>query len=182
MGWKDEVMGVVNEMLAEVEDLKGPEKEGNNDAGLAYTRNALKGYARTLKAICGTAEDPPPAPTPSPMMMPNPFLMGGGMAGLTPELQHHLEVEKARSEFRKNKSVLQIEEKHDGDGVLIVGGPAENSFTTIDPGMPVGARTVIAGGVYKLTYDQEKNARRLVFDSEETNRVSQSLHGRKSGD
>lgn len=173
MSWKDAVMNVVTEMLAEVEDLKG-----DADSGKAYVRSSLKGYARTLKAICDSVGDTP-APTPP---APTPIGAYPYLGGMSAELQNHLMVEKAREEHRKKKATEVVEERHDGDGVLLVGGPADGTFTTVDPNMPVGARTNIGGGVYQLTFDGNSNIRRLSFDPEQTERVKLALLVRKGGD
>lgn len=182
LSWKDAVMQVVVEMEEEAEDLAD-----SGGAGSAYCRSSLKGYARTLKAICATVGD---EPAPTPVILP-PYGQGSVMMSpfnpfLSPDLQHFQEIEKAKEEFRKAKGNQATEERHEGDGVLVLGGPAApdgepSPFTSIDPNMPVGARTVLAGAVYKLVEEDKGDmgkVRRLEYDEQETLRIK----ARKGGD
>ncbi len=175
MSWKDAVQGVAKEMLDEAEDLAY-----NQDAGSVYCRSTLKGYARTLKAICESAGDQSP-PVQFPIMAPG---VGGnfGFPMISPDLQHHLEVEKVKAsgEFKKAKSNVDIEERHGGDGTFAIGGPADGTYVVIDPNMPIGARSVFAGGVYKLVQVKEEGKdplRRLEYDEQETLRIQTQRSG-----
>lgn len=169
MSWKDEVMNVVSEMLAEVDDLK-------DEPSATYTRSTLKGYARTLKAICGSVPDTPtPATTPIGSF---PFL-----GGMNAELQNHMMIQEARKEFAgKVKPQGMVEESHDGESVLCMGGPADNSYTSIHPNMPYGTLQEVSGGMYQLRFDAEKQTKSLIFHEKKTEELQAMVRNRKTGD
>lgn len=157
---KDAVLSVAEEMVQEANDLK----DKRDDAGQAFLHDALKGYARTLRAVVRAAGDDPAPVLQTPL--------------LTPMSQHAQEIEKARAEFKRpKKDLVAVEERYaGGDMVEVVGGPAGTegaTYQSVDPQMPIGARTTMAGGVYQLR--KEGKARKLVFDEAETLRVKQQL-------
>ena len=137
----------VREIVAEME------QEAQEATDLP-ARVTLKAYARALRAAAQAAGDPPP---PAPQGPPLAAL-------LSPEVQHRLEIEKAKAEFRKpTPTGVTLEEQHDGQMVWTVGGPAGEAYNPVNPQMPVGAYTHLAGALYKLEKDPEGQGHRLVY-------------------
>ena len=158
---KDAVLSIAEEMIQEANDLK----DKRNDVGQAFLHDSLKSHARTLRAVVRAAGDDPVPGAQAPL--------------LTPMSQHVQEIEKARAEFKKpKKDLIAIEERYEGgDMVQVVGGPASEdgaTYQNVDPQMPIGARTHLAGGIYQLRKEGDK-PRQLVFDEQETQRVKQQL-------
>lgn len=157
MSLKEAIIDIVEEMEKEAEDFKQDNR---------YLHDTLKGYARSLKAACKSAGDSPTSPS-------------NGFSNLLvpPAVQHAMEVERAKAEFRKSKQGVNAEERYDGDMVEVVGGPAcpdgQATFQSVDPQMPLGAFTTLAGGVYQLK--QADNKRQLVFDEYQTKRIQQQI-------
>src|SRR5690242_839623 len=101
------ILEVANEMALEADKL-----------GLTPFGSTLKGYALSLRMACKAA---------------GPELMDDTCAGLLvpPAVQHAMEIEKYRSEFRKVKSSVVMEERYDGDMVEVVAGPANPDGTPL---------------------------------------------------
>lgn len=170
---RETVLAIVEEMLAEAKDI-------SEDHGAVYAVSTLKGYAKQLKIACKAAgEEVPLVPAPVNGLSISP--------GLMPQTQHALEIEKARAEFRKRRDGVTAEERHGGDMVQVVGGPAcpdeVATVQSIDPSMPLGARMVIAGGVYRLIREdvdgKPVGKRLLIFDEPESQRVAKELTNQK---
>jgi hypothetical protein len=158
MSLKDAVEEIVNEMEEEIKQLKG--WKGCID----YPENSLRGYMKQLKTALKAAGDectsrPANTSPPSPNNFFDPRL-------ITPEIQRASEVEKYRAEF-KNKNAIK-EEAIDGNMVQLLETPGEEDITyhPIDPSMPVGARTAIAGSIYQLRRRNERLV--LVYDEVST--------------
>lgn len=166
MSWKDAIEDIVTEMQEEIEDLKGVE-----DAGSAYTRNCLKGYMKQLKSVVKAIGDISIAPA-------NQAAQGNSFFNPTPISSgiHRTEIEKAKAEFRKKN--VDKEEAMDGNMVELVDTPGEDgvSYHPIDPGMPVGARTLVAGFVYQLRRRNGKLV--LVYDEVATETAKQQHVGK----
>lgn len=164
---REAVLDIVNEMLAEVKDLEGEDKDAASIAANSYLRSTLRGYARQLRTACKAAGEDVPAQSQA---------QASQMAGLSalllnPQAQHVMEVDKYRAEFRKKKEMTPAEERYDGDMVEVIGGPAhlEGVSTTqaVDPAMPIGASVPIAGGMYRLEKGSD-GVRKLVYNEERT--------------
>lgn len=105
---------------------------------------------------------------------------------LLPEVQHDIEIQKAREEFRRQKvgspqtspglilGGADLEEAFDGVQTLCTGGPADDNWHAIDPKMPVGGKTMVAGAVYVLKQDT-MGGRFLEFSAEETAKLKARL-------
>jgi hypothetical protein len=105
---------------------------------------------------------------------------------LTPQMQHVLEIEKEKEEFRKKKkgdkespvitkAKADVEEQYLGEFRELVGGPqakddVEATFIPIDPldPPPAGAKTEINGTVYIMKDDQK-----FHYSEEETNKFQE---------
>lgn len=70
------------------------------------------------------------------------------MAPVVPELQHFLEIEKAKAELREQRKKANMEEAHDNYSTC-VGGESDGLTAPIS-GMPAGAKTIIGSEVYEL--------------------------------
>lgn len=158
MSLKEAIVDIVEEMEKEAEEYK------HENRSLCDT---LKGYARSLKAACKSAGDSPTSSS-------------NGFSNLLvpPAVQHAMEVERAKSEFRKSKQGVNAEEQWDGDMVDVIGGPANPdgipTTQSIDPNMPLGAYTTLAGGVYQLRLTTD-NKKHLVYDEHQTKRIQQQI-------
>lgn len=104
---------------------------------------------------------------------------------ITPQVQHDHMINKFREEFRKQKSEkgesvpvmreerdkAELEEVHDGIQVHVSGGPDDDCWVQIDPRMPIGAKTMLAGGVYVLNRMKDGGHLYLEFSPEETAKI-----------
>lgn len=149
--------------------IEGMEEDAK---GSSEGAGALKMYAKQLRVACKVAGDEPP------IQIGYPQTASTSMSfGLMPQAQHALEIEKARSEFRKGKRFGDIEERYTGNMVDVEGGPAcpddVSTAQAVDPAMPIGAYTSLANGVYRLVLDEGK--KKLVYDATETARVANLL-------
>ena len=158
--FRDTIMEIAEEMAKESEDLKDRPEE-------AFI--VLRSYSRQLKVACKAAGDDPPQSSSNPLSM-----------FLSPQSQHRAEIDKYREEFRKNKNgganEIAIEENFSGgDLAEIRGGPVNSdeipTYQRVDPSMPVGARTDIAGSVYQLQVEEGKKI--LIYDGDATEKRSE---------
>src|SRR5215469_17234649 len=92
------------------------EEAKTHPLGEAYL---IKSYAKQLRLVCKAAGEDVPQQ------------VGNPLAGfiMNPEAQHSREIDKYRSEFRKNKEVVNsgfssVEESFGGESVVVDGGPA----------------------------------------------------------
>lgn len=134
MSLKDAVLGLAEDMLQEAGEYK---TSGVGDPkGFSIV---LSAYARTLKAIA-LAADTPEVRAPQGVL-------------LSPQAQHVAEIEKHRAEFRKGNAPRE-EIIMGGDMAEVHGGPANPddlpTVQSVDPAMPIGAKTLLAGEVYVL--------------------------------
>lgn len=147
--FRETILEVAEEMLEEA------------DPNNPYPHASLRNFSKQLKLICKVADDYSPKQKPT----------------VSVEMQHILEVEKAKKEFRKSNKSADMEERFDGDMIEVVGGPVTSLdgvpvLQAIDPLMPEGAYTQLAGGVYQLK--STNGVKRLEFDEEQTKRVTKN--------
>lgn len=170
MSIKDAMLEIVADMEERVQEAKSA---GHGEIGL----NELVSYAKQMRRVCTAAGDPPALPTINHLL-----LQTGGAKPAA--LQHYEEVEKAKAEFRRNKTdsgllvpsnAVGLEESHDGEMVEVRGGPAADgsgiTYHPIDTGftdeqIQQGVRCLLAGGIYKLHKDGTKKW--LEYDAETT--------------
>lgn len=120
------------------------ELEATDSKSLIVLRAVINNAAKQLRLIVKVNEGNTSAPSPYV------FPFGGSPLSVAPEVQHRLEIEKAKQEFRKpSPQVIKIEEEYDGDMVEIVGSDPP-SYTSINPQMAEGNYTSIDGKTYQL--------------------------------
>jgi len=140
MSLPDAVLEIAADMEADADAMQA--------TGSPAIANSVRSYAKQLRRAVKAAEGSTPAPT-----VQQPVI--------TPFMQHQLETEKARKEFRKNKiggkDMVQIEEDHQTRAVLMADGPFEGETIEVPGGMPFNSYTrhPITGQRYQLQGDNQ---------------------------
>lgn len=152
MSLKEVILDIADDMDKEAEDFSY-KKEVN----VYEVSKLLKDFSKQIKIACKASGD-------QPVSVQNPPVNVSSL--IYPELQHRIQIEKAKEEFSKKKKSLNIEDSLDGDLVSVVNGPADNSFHQIETGMPIGAYTLINGAVYQLRKNEQ--VKQLEYDEVQT--------------
>lgn len=97
----------------------------------------LKSYARQLETVVKAVEGEARASI--------------AALAVPPEMQHILEIEKARAEFRKPKNI----ESKEPIMTEIVDGPLAGDYVSVEQDMPISARTSIDNNFYYLGEDKK---------------------------
>ncbi len=158
----------LRDVIGEIAD--DMEKWADGDDIPQTITNEIRSYAKQLRRALKASEGEVQQQTQS-----SPFLV--------PQVQHDHFIAKAREEFRKQKGEGQggihpamdrkaeFEEAQDGIMVQTSNGPVDGDWVSVDPQMPVGAKRVLAGGVYVLK--QEGKQTFLEYSEEETLKLKQ---------
>lgn len=129
MALADAIALIASQIEEEAKDIADPK-----DAGKSYCAMTLKSLARQLRtALAATKGEEKAAPQ---------------KQQIAPELQHFIEIEKARVELREHRKRVNIEESHDNYATCL-GGKSDGVQAPIAD-MPDGAKTIIDGEVYQL--------------------------------
>lgn len=175
MSWKEAVEEVIDQMTEDAERSKEYEDARAAD----YLMNVIKSATRSLRAVCKSVGNLPLSPPMPTSIGAFPFNAGG----MSADLQNYMGIENARSEFRKQpKNAASIEEVHDGEGVMCVGGPADGSLYTVHPNMPLGSLIETSGAMYQLHLNTELQVKQLVLHEKKTEELQLMLLAKKSGD
>ena len=155
MSLADSVLEVAGMMEGDVASLQ---KESQ---GRLVPSSTVAAYAKMLRVAVKAAEGSG----------------GPSLPVLTPAMQHLVEIEKAKAEFRKGRAdgalkggeKADAEEKNLGRLVGCIGGKSDADFVDVDSGMPCGAKMMVAGEVYILGEDGWLHFSQS--DTEEVNRI-----------
>ena len=131
MALSEAVLEIAEEMIREADDLKAQNE---------FVWMTLRNYAKQLKVAVKACEGQVTERHPS--VQESLFLH--------PSAQHFQMVEQERQKLREEKRNRELREAGEPCFAVCKGGPADGDTVSIDPGMPLGARTMIDGGVYAL--------------------------------
>ena len=142
MSLNEVMLEIAEEMIKEADDLKSQNE---------FFWMTLRNYAKQIKVAVRACE-------------------GQSVIALSddrshvflhPDAQHFQMIERARRELRDQKRAAEGLESMEPRFIVCKGGPADGDTVSIPPDMPVGAHTMIDGGVYTnqgLTLDFDEVA------------------------
>ncbi|MDE2095728.1 MAG: hypothetical protein KGL39_00595 [Patescibacteria group bacterium] len=167
IGGKMSLAGAINDIANGIdEDVQTLVQD--DEVNLPVLVKQLRGYAKQLRFAVKASEGVSPLPLVSQPEVPA-------------FINHRLQIEKAKEEFRKDpsqiKRITDLEESIEPRLLELVGGASNGDHATVPGNMPIGARTQVNGQVYKLHKDGKG-----YFDEKETFRLADLMKDQQASD
>jgi hypothetical protein len=149
-------------MLELADDMEKDAAEASRDDDRYFTPKEVRSWAKQIRRAVKAAEGEP--------NQQNLGLM------LAPEMQHVLEIEKAKAEFRGKIKTDDgsLAEEIAETMMEIVSGPAEGTFVKVAGGGKPGMKTVVDGAVYQIG----ASGNRLLFNATETAELKKKMESK----